>query len=328
VQYISTIIKDDIDYFRKNYGVQFVLDNLRIYFSKIEIDDENTKILRNSLIRLIKFYIQNEIKQDELDSIMSFLCTVNNLYLQVDILDLLYALFDSPNEPQNLIQLIIDNQYIECLFTNLADSNVKLQIKESILKLLKFLLRRASRIKNEKFKNKFKLDLYDGGYNGLINKFISNIQYQQATTVTIAKDNPIVNEQFLCDLLDTYFLNENILTNYDGLWTILSMLTPSVSCMHNLSNDILLNLRIKMLNLVIRFVNNVSSTLLQILVRSHGWQDILCQLLCKNKKSVCFKDTESDIDYEVRLTVDFILKYVCENLDTSANISEGIQYLF
>lgn len=76
------------------------------------------------------------------------------------------------------------------------------------------------------------------------------------------------------------------ITNFDGLWTILSLLTPSTLCLNNYWHDkidALIELRLKVCNLLIKYIT-LNSNSLQFLVKSNGWQDILCQFLCYKHK--------------------------------------------
>jgi hypothetical protein len=77
VQYISTVIKDDRRYFRKKYGVQFLLDVIRQYYSACEVlcsDDSKTVCV--SLLGLVKYYLQKEPNFKEVAAILGFLSSV------------------------------------------------------------------------------------------------------------------------------------------------------------------------------------------------------------------------------------------------------------
>ena len=132
--------------------------------------------------------------------------------------------------------------------------------------------------------------------------------------------NKLINEQFILNLIEIFFLtdlpNANVtanatvltssstlntssasstsnslpltstITNFDGLWTIISLLTPSNTLLVNCQTEIdqLIKLRLKVCSLIIKYVHtNLNS--LQYFVKSNGWQDILCQLLCYTPKT-------------------------------------------
>jgi len=77
VQYISTVIKDDRRYFRKKYGVQFLLDVIRQYYASCELlSSDDSKTIRVSLLSLVKYYMQKELNVKEVAAILGFLSSV------------------------------------------------------------------------------------------------------------------------------------------------------------------------------------------------------------------------------------------------------------
>jgi len=77
VQYISTVIKDDRKYFRKKYGIQFLLDVIRQYYVSCELlSSDDSKTIRMSLLGLVKYYIQKELNIREVEAILGFLSSV------------------------------------------------------------------------------------------------------------------------------------------------------------------------------------------------------------------------------------------------------------
>jgi hypothetical protein len=77
IQYISTVIKDDRKYFRKKYGVQFLLDVIRQYYAACELlSSDDTRTVRVSLLGLVKYYIQKEPTFKEVAAILGFLSSV------------------------------------------------------------------------------------------------------------------------------------------------------------------------------------------------------------------------------------------------------------
>ncbi|XP_055956982.1 neurobeachin-like protein 1 [Patella vulgata] len=76
IQYLATIIKDERQYFRKKYGVQYILDVIRTYYSGSNGYEEDGKTIRVSLLTLVKYYITHDIKQEECSQIIAFLLLV------------------------------------------------------------------------------------------------------------------------------------------------------------------------------------------------------------------------------------------------------------
>uniref|UniRef100_A0A667HBP5 Neurobeachin like 1 n=1 Tax=Lynx canadensis TaxID=61383 RepID=A0A667HBP5_LYNCA len=75
IQYLSTIIKDSRRVFRKKYGVQFLLDTLRIYYGELSVDDIRT--IRTSLYGLIKYFLCKGGTHEEIQSIMGYIAAIN-----------------------------------------------------------------------------------------------------------------------------------------------------------------------------------------------------------------------------------------------------------
>uniref|UniRef100_A0A4W3HXN9 Neurobeachin-like protein 2 n=1 Tax=Callorhinchus milii TaxID=7868 RepID=A0A4W3HXN9_CALMI len=76
IQYLSTIIKDNRKLFRKKYGVQFLLDTIRMYYGDLSLDD--VKTIRASLYGLIKYFINKGVTQEEVQSIIGYIAAIND----------------------------------------------------------------------------------------------------------------------------------------------------------------------------------------------------------------------------------------------------------
>ena len=71
------MIKDDRRYFRKKYGVQFLLDVIRQYYAACELlSSDDSKTIRMSLLSLVKYYMQKELNAKEVAAILGFLSSV------------------------------------------------------------------------------------------------------------------------------------------------------------------------------------------------------------------------------------------------------------
>jgi hypothetical protein len=174
-------------------------------------------------------------------------------------------------------------------------------IKDKIFRLIKILLFKIKKIPS---KNKLRLRLLEtnGGINGLLSKMLSNTAFFQTQSTT----NKLISETFLLNLIEI-FLDFSLdgpsntsksapssptfasqIINFDSLWTIFSLLTPSVLCLNNYWQHkivVVLSIRLKLCKLLIKYINlNVNSV--QFLVKSYGWQDILCQYLCYSHKPI------------------------------------------
>uniref|UniRef100_A0A7N6A220 Neurobeachin-like protein 2 n=1 Tax=Anabas testudineus TaxID=64144 RepID=A0A7N6A220_ANATE len=76
IQYLSTVIKDNRKQFRKKYGVQFLLDTIRLYYGDLTEDDICT--IRASLYGLIKYYISKGMSHEEMHSILRYIAAIGD----------------------------------------------------------------------------------------------------------------------------------------------------------------------------------------------------------------------------------------------------------
>ncbi len=84
-----TIIIDDQDHCRDVFGVEFMLDVLRIHYSQMGSTTSNTVVdccntnnsnigedcvsIRSAIINAMKLYVMNNIKKEEVDCVLKFL---------------------------------------------------------------------------------------------------------------------------------------------------------------------------------------------------------------------------------------------------------------
>uniref|UniRef100_A0A4W6E3U6 Neurobeachin-like protein 2 n=1 Tax=Lates calcarifer TaxID=8187 RepID=A0A4W6E3U6_LATCA len=80
IQYMSTVIKDNRKQFRKKYGVQFLLDTIRLYYGNKESDlsEDDIRTIRASLCGLIKYYISKGMSQEEMHSILGYIAAIGD----------------------------------------------------------------------------------------------------------------------------------------------------------------------------------------------------------------------------------------------------------
>ncbi|XP_012936084.1 neurobeachin-like protein 1 [Aplysia californica] len=169
IQYLSTIIKDDRKYFRKKYGVQFFLDVIRTYYSTTEdslLGAEDSKMIRVSLLNLIKYYIIKDITSDELSQLTSFMLAVREPTLLLEAMDLLISLLDSRSRRQDqLILLLYEPEQAELFYQLLTYPSQPIIFYEKVVKVL-YLLLKSERVYE---KSKSRLRLAEVGHWGLVN---------------------------------------------------------------------------------------------------------------------------------------------------------------
>uniref|UniRef100_A0A674B0E3 Neurobeachin-like protein 2 n=1 Tax=Salmo trutta TaxID=8032 RepID=A0A674B0E3_SALTR len=83
IQYMSTVIKENRKQFRKKYGVQFLLDTIRLYYGKSvsregDISEDDNQTIRASLCGLLKYYISKGLTQEEMHSILGYIAAIGD----------------------------------------------------------------------------------------------------------------------------------------------------------------------------------------------------------------------------------------------------------
>ncbi|ESO94157.1 hypothetical protein LOTGIDRAFT_232423 [Lottia gigantea] len=161
IQYLNTIIKDDRKYFRKKYGVQYILDVIKTYYNNKE---EDGKTIRVSLINLIKYYITHDITGDECSQLIAFLITVKEEVLLCEMLDLFLSLLTSQRKYDQFFLIMFEPEMAELIYVLLTYENYSVVFYEKVVKVLYYLL------KSDKVyeKSKNRLRLADVGHLGLV----------------------------------------------------------------------------------------------------------------------------------------------------------------
>uniref|UniRef100_A0A8C8SYI5 Neurobeachin like 1 n=1 Tax=Pelusios castaneus TaxID=367368 RepID=A0A8C8SYI5_9SAUR len=81
IKYLSTMIKDSRRLFRKKYGVQFLLDTLRIYYGSGykdgDLAPDDLKTIRTSLYGLIQYFLSKGGTHEEVQSIMGYIAATS-----------------------------------------------------------------------------------------------------------------------------------------------------------------------------------------------------------------------------------------------------------
>ena len=79
IQYLSTLIKSERKYFRRKFGVQFLLDVIRSHYCEnLDLLPEDCKTIRMALLGLIKYFLQREVSAKEAIPVVSFMLSLKN----------------------------------------------------------------------------------------------------------------------------------------------------------------------------------------------------------------------------------------------------------
>uniref|UniRef100_A0A8D2NL23 Neurobeachin-like protein 2 n=12 Tax=Passeriformes TaxID=9126 RepID=A0A8D2NL23_ZONAL len=120
IQYLSTIIKDSRRLFRKKYGVQFLLDTLRIYYGTGckdgDLAPDDLRTIRTSLYGLIKYFLSKGGTHEEIQSIVGYIAATSDEEQLCGILDVLFSLLHSSPTPDQLFLLLFEPGNADILY--------------------------------------------------------------------------------------------------------------------------------------------------------------------------------------------------------------------
>ncbi|KAK0134570.1 Neurobeachin-like protein 2 [Merluccius polli] len=165
VQYLSSVIKNGKQRMRRKYGVQYILDTIRTYYS-VEKDgsrlSEEKQNIQTSLMSLLTELLKAPTPE-ELHSLLAYVLTAGEEQQVVSALDMLYELIrgSSPREQMQAALLEWGVEQLYCLLLNRAFGD---DARERVFKVLYNILK-SERI-NERTKQRLKLK--DFGYHGLV----------------------------------------------------------------------------------------------------------------------------------------------------------------
>ncbi|XP_044250350.1 neurobeachin-like protein 1 isoform X3 [Drosophila takahashii] len=157
-QYLSAMIKNDRKFFRKRYGVQFVLDVVRQYYSTPDsITDDDAKTIRATLFGIIKFYLQKEVNIKEVNSMIAFLASVRQDVVLVEFLEMMTFYIRGKNCKDQMVLLLHEPQSANLIYNFFVDKSYTNEIQEAAIRFISGLLA-TSRV-HQKYKQV--LRLYD-----------------------------------------------------------------------------------------------------------------------------------------------------------------------
>ncbi|XP_072228514.1 neurobeachin-like protein 1 isoform X2 [Leuresthes tenuis] len=168
IQYMSTVIKDNRKQFRKKYGVQFLLDTLRLYYGRStnkenDLTEDDVRTIRASLCGLIKYYISKGMSQEEMHSILGYIAAIGDEEQLCGLLELLLSLLQTSPAKDQLFLLLFEPAAADSCYTLLLNNKYSDRLRELVFKLFERMLR-CDRVYE---KNKQRLRLREAGYAGL-----------------------------------------------------------------------------------------------------------------------------------------------------------------
>nr|XP_020665996.1 neurobeachin-like protein 1 isoform X2 [Pogona vitticeps] len=167
IQYISTIIRDSRRLFRKKYGVQFLLDTLRIYYGSgckdSDLSPDDLKTIRTSLYGLIKYFLSKGGMHEEVQSIMGYIAAISDEEQLCGILEVLFSLLHTSPTRDQLFLLLFEPGNADILYALLLNQRSSDKLKELVFKIVDQMLK-CTKVYE---RSKQRLKLREVGYSGL-----------------------------------------------------------------------------------------------------------------------------------------------------------------
>ncbi|XP_078085109.1 neurobeachin-like protein 1 isoform X2 [Mustelus asterias] len=167
IQYLSTIIKDNRKLFRKKYGVQFLLDVIRMCYSSDKDNDmsaDDVRTIRASLYGLIKYFISKGVTQEEVQSIMGYIAAINDEQQLSGILEILHNLLQTSSARDQLYLLLFEPGHADILYALLLTNKYSDTLRELVFKIFGRMLK-CNKVYE---RSKQRIKLRDVGYSGFI----------------------------------------------------------------------------------------------------------------------------------------------------------------
>ncbi|XP_040021146.2 neurobeachin-like protein 2 isoform X1 [Gasterosteus aculeatus] len=165
VQYLASVINKGKQRVKRKYGVQYVLDTIRTFYS-VDKDgsslSEEKQTIQTSLFALLKDFLKSPTPED-LHSVLAFILTVGEEKQAVRALDVLYELLRS-SPPREQVQAWLLDWGVEQLYGLLLTPSFGDEARERVFRVLYKILK-SERVSE---RNKQRIKLKDFGYLGLV----------------------------------------------------------------------------------------------------------------------------------------------------------------
>ncbi|XP_004541490.1 neurobeachin-like protein 2 isoform X1 [Maylandia zebra] len=165
IQYLQSVINKSKQRMRRKYGVQYILDTVRTYYS-VEKDgsslSDEKQTIQTSLFALLKDFLKSPT-QEELHCVLAYVLTVGEEQQVVKALDVLYELLRS-SPPREQVQTVLLEWGVEQLYSLLLNPSFGDEARERVFRVLYKILK-SERVSE---RNKHRIKLRDFGYRGLV----------------------------------------------------------------------------------------------------------------------------------------------------------------
>ncbi|XP_061771757.1 neurobeachin-like protein 2 isoform X2 [Nerophis ophidion] len=249
VRYISTVIHKGKQRLKRKYGVQYILDTIRTYYS-VEKDGSSLSDEKQNIQTLLFELLKDLLKSptpEELHSVLAYVLSAGEERQVVKALDVLYELLRS-SPPREQVQAVLVDWGVEQLYSLLLNTTFQDQARESVFRVLYKILK-SERVSE---RNKQRIKLKDFGYLGL---------------VFFLEDIPVTMTTVRC--LYEQVLATDASPNFKDLLAV-------VCLSHRADLTVRLDVCRKLFHLIY-----LSEDYVKQLAKQPGWQDVLTKLYVK-----------------------------------------------
>uniref|UniRef100_A0A8D0HDG0 Neurobeachin-like protein 2 n=1 Tax=Sphenodon punctatus TaxID=8508 RepID=A0A8D0HDG0_SPHPU len=252
IQYLSTIVKDSRRVFRKKYGVQFLLDTIRIFYGSGYKDSclipDDLRTIRTSLYGLIKYFLSKGGVHEEIQSIMGYIAAISEEEQLCGILDVLFSLLHTSPTRDQLFLLLFEPGNADILYALLLNQRYSDRLREIIFKIVEQMLK-CTKVYE---RSKQRMRLREVGYSGL---------------GLLLNESPVTTS-FIKNLLNQV-LNADTTVNYRDLIAVV-----------HLAHRAEINIRVAICKKVLQLLQFQPDAAQQI-TQQLGWQETLVRLFLK-----------------------------------------------
>ncbi|XP_022621350.1 neurobeachin-like protein 2 isoform X1 [Seriola dumerili] len=249
VQYLSSVINKGKQRMKRKYGVQYILDTIRTFYSGEKdgssLSDEKQTI-QTSLFAMLQDFLKSPTSE-ELHSVLAYILTVGEEQQVVRALDVLYELLRS-SPPREHVQAVLLEWGVEQLYCLLLTPRFGDEARERVFRVLYKILK-SERVSE---RNKQRIKLKDFGYLGL---------------VCFLEDIPVTMNTVRC--LYEQVLATDASPNFRDLLAV-------VCLSHRAELTVRLDVCRKLFHLIYSNEDYVKQ-----LAKQPGWQDVLTKLYVK-----------------------------------------------
>nr|XP_019839696.1 PREDICTED: neurobeachin-like protein 2 [Bos indicus] len=247
IQYVSSIVREHRQKLRKKYGVQFILDALRVHYSpqrERPLPADDLRTVQTSLLGLAREFLVRSSTADDLQVVLNFLAALGDDGQVVGALDLLLALLQGSPAQESLAVFLLEPGNLEVLLALLVRPRPMPLLPDRVCKIL----RRLQQNERLPERSRQRLRLRECGLQGL---------------VACLPDGAVSPQ--LCQGLYKLFLGADCLNLSDLLAVV------------QLSLQADLSVRLDICRQLFHLIYG-QPDIVRLLARQAGWQDVLTRL--------------------------------------------------